>query len=168
MMFRICVQKDLAEIVVLFNQAKRHMVRQGIYQWTSEYPNEKLIKEDIHEKRLYKLVENDKIVNVVTLEINQAEKLAWMKRFVTIPEKESTGLASVMLENIYRMMKERKLSFLYASTNHTNKNMRYFFEKHCFHFVASYVPENRSEFGEFLIYKKQMDVRNNDESFNSR
>lgn len=51
--FRTADIKDLDDVCLLIKQAIENMYRHNIHQWDSEYPNRKILREDLEKEQLY-------------------------------------------------------------------------------------------------------------------
>ncbi|MGX7148057.1 GNAT family N-acetyltransferase [Enterococcus ureasiticus] len=147
--------KDFNVINQLFEAAKRQMIQDNIHQWTKAYPNEQIVQNDIRDHLLVKLVDNDKIVAVATLNITR-EKEYIVRRIATDPNYLSNGYASILLNDIINRAKEKNGKHIYSSTNHSNLKMQHFFKKHGFEKISEYTEIEREHLGSFYKYLKKI------------
>jgi ribosomal protein S18 acetylase RimI-like enzyme len=63
---KIC---EIPDILKLCAACRLYMESKGIYQWTTEYPNEKQFINDIVRKELYVLKKNDRLIGCIVLSI---------------------------------------------------------------------------------------------------
>lgn len=148
-------KNDLNEISRLFESAKKQMEQSKIYQWTSIYPNKKIIEIDIEKHRLFKLVNKNQIVTVATLD-NESQGNFTIRRIATEPNHLSNGYASLLLGDIISKVKQKKGKHIYSSTNHTNVKMQNFFNKHGFEKISEYTEIEREHLGSFYKYLKKI------------
>lgn len=100
----------LEELYQMYVDAKDDLIQQGIYQWTTNYPNSKHIKRDIENNSLYVLKVNNAIVGAICLnEIQDAEyaKIDWkfkqgkvlvIHRLAIKPNQQHKGYAKDLMD----------------------------------------------------------------------
>ncbi|WP_207695347.1 hypothetical protein DOK67_0001825 [Enterococcus sp. DIV0212c] len=147
--------KDFREINHLFEAAKSQMIHADVHQWTTTYPNEQIVQNDISDHQLYKLADQDKIVAVATLDISGHDEFT-LRRIATDPNYLSNGYASVLLNDIINRVKEKNGKHIYSSTNHSNLKMQHFFKKHGFEKISEYTEIEREHLGSFYKYLKKI------------
>lgn len=67
MEFRKSTKEDLKEIMEIIKQAQSYFKSQGIDQWQNNYPNERVINNDILNGESYVLVMDDKVVGTTVV-----------------------------------------------------------------------------------------------------
>ena len=68
MEIRLANERDLQEILSLYEQARAFMIQAGNpHQWTDGYPRKELLDEDIREQRLYVVTQGNEILGVLVL-----------------------------------------------------------------------------------------------------
>lgn len=78
--FRLAVMQDLKQLKAVYRQIVNHMNDQGIQIWDDIYPSE-FLAEDIEKRRLYVLVDNEKIISAFALcDTNAGEKAVQWKK----------------------------------------------------------------------------------------
>ncbi|MBO0468626.1 GNAT family N-acetyltransferase [Enterococcus plantarum] len=147
--------KDSREINELFECAKKYMNQMDVHQWTKLYPNEDIVQQDIYNGSLYKLIEGHKLTAVATLD-KLDQKAYRLRRIATNPNDLSKGYASSLLNDIINRIKEKNEKHIYSSTNHSNRNMHYFFKKHGFEKISEYTEAEREYLGSFYEYLKKI------------
>ncbi|MTD41429.1 GNAT family N-acetyltransferase [Erwinia sp. CPCC 100877] len=155
MEIRLADSSDFKEINRLLEAAKRQMEQSRIYQWTQAYPNQEIIRTDISNLQLYKLVDHCSIVAVATLTTEAPDKHT-LRRIATDPDCLANGYASILLNDIINRVKAKNGKHLYSSTNHTNLKMQHFFKKHGFEKVSEYKEIEREHLGSFYKYLKRI------------
>lgn len=72
MNIRLATRKDLAQVLQLFESAKRWMINQGINQWDQDYPTSDVIEKDVNAKTLFvAFTEYQELVGAITLDNHQ-------------------------------------------------------------------------------------------------
>lgn len=146
-------EEDLDFICFLFDLAKSNMLDSNIFQWTTEYPNQSIIEQDIKDRRLIKLCSERKILCVASI-YQLTNNDFQLNRIVVNPENSNRGYATLLLNEICFEIKNKKGKRLFSSTNHTNKAMQMFFKKNHFIKVEDYVEQERQHLGLFYKYLK--------------
>jgi N-acetylglutamate synthase-like GNAT family acetyltransferase len=155
MEIRVADPSNFNEINHLLEAAKRQMAQAHIYQWTADYPNQKIIQEDLASQQLYTLVDQNSIVAVATLTVEAPEDYT-LRRIATDPNCLENGYASILLNDIMNRVKAKNGKHLYSSTNHSNLKMQHFFRKHGFEKVSEYQESEREHLGSFYKYLKKI------------
>ncbi|MFK4566820.1 GNAT family N-acetyltransferase [Enterococcus sp. UD-01] len=155
MEIRLADPSDFNEIDHLLEAAKKQMAQAHIYQWTTDYPNQKIIQEDLAGQQLYTLIDQGSIVAVATL-TTEAPADYTLRRIATDPAYLANGYASILLNDIINRVKAKNGKHLYSSTNHSNLKMQNFFRKHGFEKVSEYKESEREHLGSFYKYLKRI------------
>jgi ribosomal protein S18 acetylase RimI-like enzyme len=110
--FGIAGINDLDKIYSLYNNCKRELLRNNIYQWgkwNSNYPNKKFLNNAITQEELFALKYNGEIIGAVILNENQSkewENINWSKingkilaihALVIDPNQQNKGFGKKML-----------------------------------------------------------------------
>lgn len=111
MEIRKATSADMLEIISLFKTCTNNLISIGIEQWDEIYPNTALFEQDIIDGTLFLAVDlNGKILGCIVLnthqdkEYNQIEwkydcyKIAVIHRLMVLPEFESKGIGSSLLQ----------------------------------------------------------------------
>lgn len=163
MLFEPAVETDLSELEQLLASAKRSMAKQGIYQWTQEYPNSSDILTDIRQEELFLIKEVGRIVCMGTFTRKpmsgkgfNKEELNWfIKRLVTRSDETGKGIGKCWLDfciSHFCQVGEH----VYSCTNHTNFPMQRLFQKNQFEKIAEMTVEKRERMGSFYVYEREI------------
>lgn len=152
----IATRDKLSEMMSLVEKAKIAMKNDGIYQWTSRYPNKEVILEDIMNRDMFLLIDNKKIMSMASFHYDLEKNSYLLKRLVSNADEVNQGQASILYNNLEKKARELEVSSIYSSTNHTNYKMINFFNKNNFILVNQYFEKNREEYGKFYLYRKNV------------
>lgn len=156
-------RSDVEEIKEIFVSAKQQMTLMGITQWTSYYPEETQILEDIDAGDL--LVSKNAQSEIVSLGTlthrpfeagnpSQYTDQDWfIKRLVTSSRESGKGLGVQWIESCLESCCEQG-SRVFSLTNHTNWLMQKVFCKTGFKKIEEVVIEERKTFGPFYVYRR--------------
>jgi ribosomal protein S18 acetylase RimI-like enzyme len=106
----LAVLSDLKELWVIYEKAKTELESRQIFQWTKNYPNRTVIKNDIEQKVLYILKEGSDIIGAINISEDQEQEYAtvdWkyqedkimvIHRLVVHPEHQRKGYAKLLMQ----------------------------------------------------------------------
>ena len=122
--FRKAVEQDLEEVVSLFHAAVADMRERQIYQWDEIYPNEEILKEDIHNGEMKLLTKEGRIIACVVINEEQDEQyynapwkytegeIAVIHRLCVHPKEQGCGIGKRIVQLTEEYMKERGYSII--------------------------------------------------------
>jgi GNAT superfamily N-acetyltransferase len=108
-MIRKSLFDDLVTIEKVLEDVKADMNSNGIDQWDSEYPNRKILKQDIEHQVGYVYVENEKVLSYMVLNESydkEYDLLTWkygspflvLHRLFVSPTAQGKGISSKMIK----------------------------------------------------------------------
>ncbi|PHS63383.1 MAG: GNAT family N-acetyltransferase [Flavobacterium sp.] len=110
MKIRIAELKDLEKIIQIYSKCKIELDNQGIFQWTDNYPNSKIIMTDIHKGILYLLEYKNEIIGTINISKEQEKeygKIEWkfnegkilvIHRLAIDPKEQGNGFARKLMD----------------------------------------------------------------------
>jgi len=108
-LFRKAENKDLMEVISLFQEVIANMIKRQLFQWDEMYPNEQVLSEDINKAQMYLLTKDEKIIACVVINEVQDEeyqsghwsytsgKLAVIHRLCVRPSAQGAGCGKKMV-----------------------------------------------------------------------
>ncbi|MFW5437211.1 GNAT family N-acetyltransferase [Paenibacillus apiarius] len=103
------VQSELDDVLALVRECVEQMHSQGVDQWDEDYPNARILMEDIRLGRMFTYRDGEEIVGMMTLDENQEEQfeaISWRDeggraliahRLAVKPSHQGQGIAKMML-----------------------------------------------------------------------
>ena len=139
MTIRPAEMKDLEDIKKMYREIIDETARQGRPIWGGDYPVE-FLHEDISNKRMYILLENDRPVAAVALchsiwddssvEYEDANAEArYIERLAVRPDHWRMGLSRLMMEEIEKTAREKGAEYLRLFVLESNKPAYSLYEK---------------------------------------
>lgn len=165
MIFRKAVTKDLKEIMPIIKSAQDYLKKNKIDQWQNNYPNLKILKEDIKNNNLYILEINGEIVAVAAIIFaedpfyNKITDGEWLKngfygaihRAAVAKKFKGQNLISEFFSQTYKMAQNLNADSIRIDTHRDNLAMRKVVEKEGFNYCGIIRVRNGSE---RLAYEK--------------
>ncbi|MBR5438068.1 MAG: GNAT family N-acetyltransferase [Clostridia bacterium] len=122
MNLRLATEKDLPEIISLFNNITADLDEKGINIWDDIYPA-CAFPDDIKRKSLFLLEEADKLISAFALcePMEDEGSIVWespsakgvyLFRFGVVPDSLNKGIGTLMLKEAERIAKERGGDYL--------------------------------------------------------
>jgi ribosomal protein S18 acetylase RimI-like enzyme len=124
---------QLEEIVPMYEEVKKVMNENALYQWGDDYPNADVLEEDIRQGHMYLLTEGNRILGAVVLDQHfepEYESIPWhdlSDRFLVIhrlsvnPAFQGRGIAKTLLGEIEWFAKEQGYKSIRLDTQVTNR-----------------------------------------------
>jgi ribosomal protein S18 acetylase RimI-like enzyme len=109
--FTLATQDDASRILNFYH----NLVGTPGCTWNLNYPNEEIVNQDIMNKSLYLLKENNEIISVASAGFSdELQELKWLSknpcdlaRIGVLPSKQNQGIGSLMLNKVIDAVKER-------------------------------------------------------------
>ena len=110
MQIRIAKEKELDKLWSIYQEAKKHLEEQNIFQWTDDYPSYELIKSDLKNQYVYIGVLDKEIIGAVNISEEQEKEYAsidWQNKYgkalvvhrlVVSPTHQGKGYASQLMD----------------------------------------------------------------------
>lgn len=102
---------DLDDLLVFYKKVALHMLENGNPQWGTDYPNREFLNEDLEEKNLYKLLDDDgTLLGVIVLNRDEGEpyeRFTWedtsdrhivIHRLAVSPAAQGRGVGRALME----------------------------------------------------------------------
>ena len=122
--FRLASNEEINYINSMFDTVKTKGKIDGTSDWDEDYPTREIIEDDINNKDLYVLEDQDKIVASISLveeEPEDIKDLGWERvrscflvRLCVAPEYQGKGIGEQMMKSISIIAKEKG----YKATHH--------------------------------------------------
>lgn len=150
MNFRKSEVEDIERIMEMVRSAQEGLKDQGIDQWQNGYPNSKTIKKDIDKGESYVLIDGGDIVASTALSFRgevtygRIYEGKWLgdgaygviHRIVVDRDLKNKGLASIMLDRIEDIAREKDIFSIRIDTHRKNMAMKKFLEKNDFKYCG--------------------------------
>ena len=127
--FRLASIEDINYLNSMFDAVKAKGKIDGTSDWDEDYPNREIIVEDITNKGLYVLEDQDKIIASISLVEDEPEEikdLGWERvrscflvRLCVAPEYQGKGIGEQMMKSISIVAREKG----YKATHHLAANV---------------------------------------------
>lgn len=165
MYIRLANITDLPAVLDLMHRVVRVMQAEGNEQWDSEYPNEKVFRQDISNHDLFVAILDDQLVGAVVINAllpPEYKGMPWKTspntytyhRMMVDPDLQGRGIATAIFQFIERRGRNMGLMSLRVDTNEHNKKMRSLFEKFNYSYVG--VVHFRDKTSDFLCFEKTL------------
>lgn len=157
--------KNIDEIMNLLSDSIKKMNLEGSFQWDSNYPNKLIITNDIKNKDLFILEDNNKILGIIVLNSNQAEEyknLCWkynnkktlvIHRMAINPKNQGNGFSKMLMKFAENFAKKNKYKVIRTDTYIENIKMQNLFKKLSYE-KAGEVFFNNGKLKPFICYEK--------------
>jgi len=159
MEFLRAVEKDASGIFNIIKQAQDYFKEQGINQWQDNYPNFKIINNDIENKNGYVLLKNNIILGTVVVSFDgeknyesiyngkwlSNDEFAVIHRIAIDSKFKGLGLSSVIIKNIEKICLNNGVHSIKIDTHKENISMQKMLLKNGFIYCGIIYLENKSE-----------------------
>ena len=156
-MIELAKISEIPDILKLCDACRLYMEKNGIYQWTIDYPNEKRFVDDIHRNELYVFKQHDKIIGCIVLSVLMDEEYATVKwltknsthlyihRLAVHPHYQGKGFAQQLMEFGENHARVKQLTSVRLDTFSQNKRNQYFYEKRGYQKLEDIYLSDQSE-----------------------
>ena len=160
--FTLATQEDADKVMDFYHS----LIGTPFCTWALDYPDEKVINHDIHNKSLYLLMENDEIISAAAAGVHDeldglkwsAKNLCDVSRFGVSHSKQHQGVGKQMLYKIIAAVKEKGFDGIRMIVRKGNLPALALYEKNGFvrcGETSLYVHEQDLEFHCYeMIFKK--------------
>ena len=138
MEFKLATTSDVDEIMNIIKVSQEYFKEQGIDQWQNNYPNERVIEEDIKNKSSYVLKEDNQVLGTAMVSFSGEKNYdkiydgdwvsntdyAVIHRIAVHFNQRGTGLSSIFLEKIEELCKNEKIPSIKVDTHRANMPMQ--------------------------------------------
>ncbi len=140
-MIELAKISEIPDILKLTNACRLYMEANGIYQWTTEYPNEKQFITDVERKELYVLKLNEALIGCIVLSVVMDEEyksVSWstkndanlyIHRLAVHPEYQGQGFARQLMDFGENHARNKQFNSVRLDTFSQNKRNQHFYEK---------------------------------------
>lgn len=164
-MFRLAMESDLTEIMVIVERIVEEMSRSGNRQWDETYPLSDDFLQDINTQSLYVLVEDEQVKGFISINKDfpqeyselkwKAEDFLVIHRLAVNPTNRKEGIATRIMQFAEQLAIEQGIKFLKSDTSEFNVGMNRLFNK--LHYVqVGQIQLGKKEF-RFNCYEKELD-----------
>lgn len=150
---------NIDEIFQLYQNAKEELDKNGIFQWTDNYPTLTIIENDLKKDCLFVLKNNEKIIGAICINEEQEpeyKKINWkfnqtkilvIHRLVIAPQYQSNGFAKKLMDFAENHAKENYYTSIKLDVYSKNESAVRFYEKRKYCICGEiYFPERTSSF----------------------
>lgn len=132
---------DLNELFQIYLNGKNELEKNGIYQWTDNYPTRSIIENDLKKSVLFVLRNNEKIIGAINISEEQEteyqtinwefnnSKVLVIHRLVIDPKYQGKGYAKKMMDFAEKFANENNYSSIRLDAYSQNKRVVDFYEK---------------------------------------
>ncbi|MGI6027801.1 MAG: GNAT family N-acetyltransferase [Candidatus Heteroscillospira sp.] len=138
-------EKDIEICSAILESAKAFQREQGFVQWTDDYPNIDVIRDDVKNSKGYVVKSGEKIAGYMCIDFdgepaydkiegnwNTTEPYAVVHRMAFSPEFRGIGLADITFKLIEELCVDRGVMSIRIDTDFPNKRMQHILEKNGF------------------------------------
>lgn len=165
MEFRKAKINEVSEIMGIVKMAQNYFKSKGIDQWQNNYPDQRVINDDILKENSYVLLNNSKIIAIAAVffaEENTYKKIfkgQWLSdldyavihRIAVSDKYKRQGAASFILRKVENMCQKKGVNSIRIDTHHRNMPMQRLIEKNGFKYCGIIFLEDGSK---RLAYEK--------------
>ncbi len=145
-MIELAKFNELELIAKLAKITRENMLKEGLNQWTGDYPNLDTFINDYHNKSLYVYKENNIIIASITiLEEHEAgyKEIKWLKehsmvihRIIVDPSIQKKGLGTKLFQFAINLSKINNYDSLKVDTHRDNLKMQGLIKKMNFKYIG--------------------------------
>ena len=150
MEFRKSVNKDIHDIMNIIKEAQVYFKDLGINQWQNNYPNEKIIYDDILNRNSYVLLRHGEVVCTAVISFdgestyNNIYEGQWLShndyavihRIAVSNKYKGQGLASALIKNAEELSIKRGVYSIRIDTHEENISMQRLLKKNGFSYCG--------------------------------
>ncbi len=137
---------DIKSILEIIKQAQNYFNENGIDQWQNDYPNEKIIKEDILKSVSYVILEDEKIIATFMSAIEEdvsykeiydgnwinQDEYAVIHRIAVNNNYKGKGVVAFAVKYVTEKVQKENIKSIRIDTHEDNRSMRKALEKNGF------------------------------------
>jgi|SRR5690554_4673859 len=170
MEIRLARNRDIDEILIILNDAKRILKENGINQWQNDYPNKEVFLNDIKKRSLHLVVEEGQLLGFASLDTIQKpsyeniEEGKWLinaKEYLSINRLAvksgfyNKGIGKALFNFAEELAKTKRLKSIRVDTHQDNFIMLNFLKRFGFEYCGKIYFENiKKEENLRLAYEK--------------
>ena len=165
MEFRKAEISEVAEIMDIIKEAQDYFESKGINQWQNNYPDLRVINDDIIKGNSFVLLKDNRIIAITAVFFFEErtyrkiyngqwlsdKQYAVIHRIAVANEYKRKGAASFILKTVEDMCEKKGVSSIRIDTHHDNIAMQKFVEKKAFKYCGIIFLEDGSK---RLAYEK--------------
>jgi len=137
---KLCNINEAVEIFKIYDDCRKAMQSEGMFQWQNEYPALENIKQDIEDRTLYGYYENGKCLGAVCISTFQDEEykeINWkgpdenvivIHRLAVNPDSQAKGIARLLMDFAEEYARKEKHSAIRLDSYSQNKRALKFYE----------------------------------------
>ena len=162
---RLAEEKDLDQMMEIIRETVKEMHKNDNFQWDSEYPNREVFLNDIKNKSLYVVVEDDIVGGFAVFNFEYPDSysaLPWksknkdyvIHRLAVDVNQRKNGIAKLLMEFGEKLALEENMVYIKTDTNSKNIKARKFFENMGYEYIGKmHLPGIEDE---FYCYEKEL------------
>ncbi|MBU3182312.1 GNAT family N-acetyltransferase [Clostridium psychrophilum] len=159
MKFIRATEENASSIINIIKQAQDYFKKNKINQWQDNYPNFKIVKNDIINKNGYVLLKDNSVVCTVVVTFDgdknykciyngkwaSNNKYAVIHRMAIDCNCKGIGLSSVIVKNIEKICLDKGIHSIRVDTHKENLSMKRLLQKNGFQYCGIIYLEDKSE-----------------------
>lgn len=148
---------EIPDILKLCDACRLYMETNGIYQWTTEYPNEEQFTEDVKRNELYTYKKQNRIIGCIVLSVLMDEEYTstkwltantsnlYIHRLAVHPQFQGQGFAQQLMDFGENHARSNQFTSIRLDTFSQNKRNQDFYEKRGYQKLEDIYFPNQSE-----------------------
>tara|TARA_A100001011_G_scaffold127717_1_gene134721 strand:- start:5021 stop:5521 length:501 start_codon:yes stop_codon:yes gene_type:complete len=149
---------DIDSILNITKSCAAHMVQNGIYQWSEDYPDKSSFVNDGENMELYVYIENKKVIACISL-CNEMDEVyfpvSWVTknnnnlyihRLAVHPDFQKKGIGKALMDFAEKYAKKKEYKSIRLDTFSVNKRNLKFYESRGYQRLEKIYFPNQSEF----------------------
>lgn len=149
---------EIPDILKITHACRLKMELEGVFQWTTEYPNEKQFVTDVYRKELYVLKKDDELIGCIVLSTamdNEYQTVQWLTknhlnlyihRLAVHPDHQGQGFAQQLMAFGENIACARGFTSVRLDTFSQNKRNQRFYEQRGYQKLEDIFFPNQSEY----------------------
>lgn len=151
MKLRKSTESDVKDIMNLIHQAQAYFAEQGIPQWRNNYPNKKVIENDIKNNYSHVVTDNNKIVATAAISFDgeitydkiyngnwlSNAKYAVVHRIAVDNNFKGQNISSIILKHVEKSCLENGVHSIKIDTHEKNISMQKMLKKNGFQYCGT-------------------------------
>jgi ribosomal protein S18 acetylase RimI-like enzyme len=135
---------DLTKLFQIYLNGKEDLERNGIYQWSNNYPTRAIVESDLRKGTLYTLINHDEIIGAINIDEEQEREYDFIKwhfgnsrvlvvhRLVIDPKHQGRGYAKKLMDFAENFAHENNYSTIRLDAYSQNKKAIEFYKKRAY------------------------------------
>jgi ribosomal protein S18 acetylase RimI-like enzyme len=158
---------QLEEIVQMYEDVKKVMAKNNVYQWDGDYPNRDVLREDLRQGNLYVIMKDGKVAAAVALDQHtppEYDEISWrdrsgsylvVHRLCVNPDFQGQGISKLLVKEIENFAREKGYTSIRLDTQTANEKAMNLYESQGYEKRGEfYFPEFEIP---FVAYEKELE-----------